>query len=51
MLKKPKPPQADTYDYYWDEAAIKDINVYEDTKLKSRQIGFIWDNPKIVVEK
>lgn len=25
------------------------IQVFEDTKVKNRPIGFVWDNPKLIV--
>ena len=48
----PKKPKAEYDEYYrWDDAAFKDINVYEDLKLKNRPIGFIWPEHNLIQTK
>jgi hypothetical protein len=38
-------------EYRWDDAIIRDINVYEDISLKNRAIGFIWPDEKRIITK
>lgn len=49
MKIKKNPPRLNDYWDGWDKSPIKDINVYEDAKVKNRAIGFIWPSANIII--